>query len=219
MLPLPPSWFWILVATAFAWPVAREYRSLPKAIHFANQKLSLKKGGLVTLLPRRLTVVYGIFAIFFLSVGLLLSLDSLLFGPEPDQVDFSDSAFPFKINAASFTEDDYSVEVPLDSSHYAAPEQDFERIENATLGFQKVYVVNLPERTDKRDALSLIGALTNVKLDWVKAIRGSDVPDKALPLGVHRNGWRDGGIGSWRSQMNVIRTQVSPLVSQFRPYY
>lgn len=81
-----------------------------------------------------------------------------------------------------------------------------EAIHNETLGFQKIFVVNLPERTDKRDALSLVSALTNIKLTWTSAIRGTSVPDKALPLGVDREGWRDGGIGSWRSQMNIIRT-------------
>lgn len=79
-------------------------------------------------------------------------------------------------------------------------------IQNATLGFEKIFVVNLPERADKRDALSLVSALTDIKLTWTSALRGTSVPDKALPLGVDRKGWMDGGIGSWRSQMNVIRT-------------
>lgn len=79
-------------------------------------------------------------------------------------------------------------------------------IRNETLGFQKIFVVNLPERTDKRDALSLVSTLTDIKLTWTAALRGTSVPDKALPLGVDRAGWRDGGIGSWRSQMNIIRT-------------
>lgn len=79
-------------------------------------------------------------------------------------------------------------------------------IGNETLGFEKVFVINLPERADKRDALSLTSVLTNIKLTWTSAIRGTAVADKALPLGVDRTGWQDGGIGSWRSQMNVIRT-------------
>lgn len=81
-------------------------------------------------------------------------------------------------------------------------------VHNETLGFQKIFVVNLPERTDKRDALSLVSTLTGIKLTFVNAIRGTHVPDKALPLGIDRAGWRDGGIGSWRSQMNVIRSYV-----------
>lgn len=79
-------------------------------------------------------------------------------------------------------------------------------VRNATLGFEKIFVVNLPERTDKRDALTLVSTLTDIQLTWTSALRGTNVPDKALPLGVDRKGWRDGGIGSWRSQMNVIRT-------------
>lgn len=79
-------------------------------------------------------------------------------------------------------------------------------VKNKTLGFEKIFVINLPERTDKRDAMSLTAALTDLELTWTRAMRGTSIPDKALPLGVDREGWRDGGIGSWRSQMNVIRT-------------
>lgn len=97
-----------------------------------------------------------------------------------------------------------SNEQAREAAHVAA-------IHNATLGFETVFVVNLPERADKRDALSLVSALTDIKLTWTNALRGTSVPDKALPLGVDRQGWRDGGIGSWRSQMNVIRTSVPKL--------
>lgn len=97
--------------------------------------------------------------------------------------------------------------IPIESLQQDTSDEIFhEAIHNETLGFQKVFVVNLPERTDKRDAMSLISALTNIKLTWTNALRGATVPDKALPLGVDRATWRDGGIGSWRSQMNIIRT-------------
>lgn len=91
-----------------------------------------------------------------------------------------------------------SDEEAREAAHVAA-------IHNETLGFEKIFVINLPERADKRDALSLVSALTDIKLTWTSALRGTSVPDKALPLGVDRKGWRDGGIGSWRSQINVIR--------------
>lgn len=100
---------------------------------------------------------------------------------------------------SSSTSSSLSDEEAREAAHVAA-------IHNATLGFEKIFVVNLPERTDKRDALSLVSALTDIKLTWTSALRGTSVPDKALPLGVDRKGWRDGGIGSWRSQMNAIRT-------------
>ncbi|KAK8075774.1 glycosyltransferase family 25 protein [Apiospora hydei] len=102
---------------------------------------------------------------------------------------------------------------PGRAGDHEAQEADIARIQNATLGFEKVFVINLPDRTDKRDALSLVAALTGIQLDWVRALRGADVPDKALPLGVDRQGWRDGGIGSWRSQMNAIRTMVEENIS------
>lgn len=104
-----------------------------------------------------------------------------------------------------------SDEEAREAAHMAA-------VHNATLGFEKIFVVNLPERADKRDALSLVSALTDIKLTWTSALRGTSVPNKALPLGVDRKGWRDGGIGSWRSQMNVIRTSVPKLSFAPRPF-
>lgn len=101
---------------------------------------------------------------------------------------------------------DHGQEAPLTDEPDISDEAFAKIIHNETLGFEKVFVINLPERTDKRDAMSLTAALTEIKLTWTSALRGTSVPDKALPLGVDRAGWRDGGIGSWRSQMNVIRT-------------
>lgn len=101
---------------------------------------------------------------------------------------------------------DHGQEPPPQSQPDTSDEAFTETIYNETLGFEKIFVVNLPERTDKRDAMSLTAALTDIKLTWSSAMRGTSVPDKALPLGIDRATWRDGGIGSWRSQMNVIRT-------------
>lgn len=112
-----------------------------------------------------------------------------------------------RADSASIPSEDEQPGVGARSTHQDTPDEIFHRaINNETLGFHKIFVVNLPERTDKRDALSLVGALTDIKLTWTSAIRGTSVPDKALPLGVDRAGWRDGGIGSWRSQINIIRT-------------
>ncbi|KAL8757559.1 MAG: hypothetical protein Q9199_002130 [Rusavskia elegans] len=45
-------------------------------------------------------------------------------------------------------------------------------ISNATLGFEKILVVNLPERTDRRDTLTLTAAIGNILLDFLPAVRG-----------------------------------------------
>ena len=42
--------------------------------------------------------------------------------------------------------------------------------------------IGLPERTDKRDALSLMSALTGFTLTWVDGVLGTTIPDKALPF-------------------------------------
>lgn len=122
---------------------------------------------------------------------------------EVAQLSKAKQAFSFSIQSSSISSDK-----PTRASAQTGSELEIhgDPIHNETLGFQKVFVINLPERTDKRDALSLASVLTNIKLTWTSAIRGSIVPDKALPLGVDRKTWKDGGIGSWRSQMNVIRT-------------
>ncbi|KAI9830031.1 MAG: hypothetical protein M1819_005861 [Sarea resinae] len=88
-----------------------------------------------------------------------------------------------------------------------------ETINNATLGFGKILVVNLPERTDHRDALTLISGLTNIHLDWIDGIWGKDIPDKALPLGANRELMGNGNLGSWRAHMNAIQAVVSQNLS------
>ncbi|KAI0125494.1 glycosyltransferase family 25 protein [Xylariales sp. AK1849] len=79
---------------------------------------------------------------------------------------------------------------------------------NQTLGFDKVFVLSLPERSDKRDALSLMSALTGFSLSWIDAVRGSDVVDKALPFGWDREHLRDSNLGSWRAHVNAMRKIV-----------
>jgi len=52
------------------------------------------------------------------------------------------------------------------------------------LGFEKIFAIGLPERSDKRDALALTSSLTGFKIDWVDGVKGESVPDKALPFGA-----------------------------------
>lgn len=79
------------------------------------------------------------------------------------------------------------------------------RTSNGTLGFEKVFAVGLKERSDKRDALTLISSLTGFKIDWINGIRGEEVVDKALPFGVDRVQLWENNVGSWRGHMNAVR--------------
>lgn len=47
--------------------------------------------------------------------------------------------------------------------------------------FESVMAVGLPERSDKRDALSLMAAMTGFKLTWVDGVLGSSIAEKAIP--------------------------------------
>lgn len=85
------------------------------------------------------------------------------------------------------------------------PSQGSSAIHNSTLGFQKVFAIGLPERSDKRDALTLISSLTGFKIDWVDGIRGETVVDKAVPYGVDRVKLWESNLGSWRGHMNAVR--------------
>lgn len=83
--------------------------------------------------------------------------------------------------------------------------EDFADIANETLGFEKVFVVGLKERSDKRDALALSSALTGFKLEWVDGVRGETIPNKAVPAGVDRKALWETNLGSWRGHMNAVR--------------
>ncbi|KAK0113804.1 hypothetical protein ONS95_014053 [Cadophora gregata] len=84
---------------------------------------------------------------------------------------------------------------------------------NETLGFERVFAVGLSERSDKRDALTLISSLTGFKIQWIEGVRGESVADKALPFGVDRVKLWENNLGSWRGHMNAVRTVVEQGIS------
>lgn len=95
----------------------------------------------------------------------------------------------------------------LGGTGYHAPLNVYEDILNSSLGFQRLYVINLPERTDHRDALTLVGAATNLNFTFIDGLHGETILDKALPPGREEPAsmkYR----GSWRAHMNTIRSIV-----------
>lgn len=47
--------------------------------------------------------------------------------------------------------------------------------------FEKVFVVSLPERSDKQDAMRLTASLTGFDFEILDGIKGVSLPPKALP--------------------------------------
>ncbi|KAL2198260.1 glycosyltransferase family 25 protein [Corynascus similis CBS 632.67] len=85
---------------------------------------------------------------------------------------------------------------------------------NSTLGFQHIFAINLPARTDRRDALALAAALTGLDITWTSGVSGQDVHDRVLPgdPSVSRQ-LSFGKRGSWRAHMNVLQRIVDENIT------
>ena len=71
--------------------------------------------------------------------------------------------------------------------------------------FQKIFVVNTPWRTDRKDAMTLAASCSMLKLDWIVGVAGDTIQEKAYPPGDHRR-MSHGNLGSWRAHMNAMRS-------------
>ncbi|TVY89063.1 hypothetical protein LAWI1_G006225 [Lachnellula willkommii] len=67
------------------------------------------------------------------------------------------------------------------SSKAKKGDEEVERAANRTLGFGKVLVIGLKERSDKRDAMVLSSSITGFDVEFMDAMKGEDVSDKAQP--------------------------------------
>ena len=47
--------------------------------------------------------------------------------------------------------------------------------------FQKIYILSMPERTDKQDSIAMGASFSGFTFEWLKGVKGSEIPDKALP--------------------------------------
>ncbi|OTA60325.1 glycosyltransferase family 25 protein [Hypoxylon sp. EC38] len=81
-------------------------------------------------------------------------------------------------------------------------------IYNTTLGFEKIFVIGLPSRTDRRDGMVLQAALSNMEIEFIDGVLGKDVPDKALPSTQELKRLEDPVVGAWRGHMNAIQEVV-----------
>lgn len=91
----------------------------------------------------------------------------------------------------------------------------FEAIENTTLGFQKVFMINMPARSDKLDAFSLAAHFTRFSFQTIPGVDGTKVARKAVPAawpgleGPDATPSAAGALGCWRAHLNFVRQMVS----------
>lgn len=69
----------------------------------------------------------------------------------------------------------------LDPRWPEIPAKGHNDVQNETLGFQEVFVISLPSRTDKKDTFALQAALSSIKYTEIDGVDGQTVPIKALP--------------------------------------
>ncbi|KAL3418812.1 Procollagen galactosyltransferase 1 [Phlyctema vagabunda] len=90
---------------------------------------------------------------------------------------------------------------------------DTDRVANATLGFEKIMVIGLKERSDKRDAIALQSSLTGFQVDWIDGVKGEEVVEKAVPKGMDKKIFPAANLGSWRGHMNAVASVIERNLS------
>lgn len=85
--------------------------------------------------------------------------------------------------------------------------------------FEKIFVINAPWRTDRKDSMSLAASYSGMNLDWIDGVDAEQIVEKAYPPGNHRF-MPHGNLGSWRAHMNAVREYVlqSPYAIFVRKY-
>ena len=91
---------------------------------------------------------------------------------------------------------------------------------NRTLGFQKIYVLNVPKRVDRRDMMSLMALASNVEIEYVTGVDSEAISSLRLPPIQLIDGLRNmnfqfspGQLGCYRSNLNIMRKIVDEKVT------
>lgn len=79
---------------------------------------------------------------------------------------------------------------------------------NSTLGFQKVYAINMKRRADKRAEAAILGHLYNVDIDFAPGVVGTDVVKLEDPKDRRQN-----EIGAHRAHTDLWTRIVSEKIS------
>ncbi|KAL8766536.1 MAG: hypothetical protein Q9194_006238 [Teloschistes cf. exilis] len=120
------------------------------------------------------------------------------------------------INPTSSTDSAASEQPTVALPRGRAPAGSSSDAKNDTLGFERVFVINLPERYDKLDAFSLAASLTGFKHDVVEGIKGATVVNKTLPslenLPLTERA-RNNIVGCWRAHLNFAQKIVRDRIS------
>ncbi|KAJ8098166.1 hypothetical protein POJ06DRAFT_258710 [Lipomyces tetrasporus] len=77
------------------------------------------------------------------------------------------------------------------------------RAHNETLGFGGIAYLSMPYRTDRQDAMELLGSVYGLNLTYIPGVDGAAIVDKAKPL--HHYWLRAPELGCWRAHVDAWR--------------
>ncbi|KAG0651906.1 hydroxylysine galactosyltransferase 1 [Hyphodiscus hymeniophilus] len=106
---------------------------------------------------------------------------------------------------------DHSLYSPVVESHAVKPDVTND-VYNKTLGFEKIFVISLPERSDRRDSIILSAALSNIDIEIRDAVRGENVPEQIIP-NENAGRFMKAEVGCWRSHMNIMQEVIQRNLS------
>ena len=121
----------------------------------------------------------------------------------------SDRLFPSSIASSSSSP---SPSTTSNLGHVLSPNS-VQAIRNNTLGFGDVYIIHMPDRTDKLDSIRLITSITNISYKIIPGVDGLAMPHVAWP-GFYKEGGKAAGItGCWRAHMNAAAAIIDNNLS------
>ncbi|KAH0255112.1 glycosyltransferase family 34 protein, partial [Aureobasidium melanogenum] len=114
--------------------------------------------------------------------------------------------FLLVLHGSSSKRQDSSLEFPYFSATTRSKPSgvDYHDVYNETLG--KIFLVSLPERTDRRDSFAVQARLSNISFTVIDGIDGSTVSNKALPYTMDLTPPQ---VGCWRAHMNIMQDMVA----------
>lgn len=101
----------------------------------------------------------------------------------------------------------------LSNSARRLPDSSLADLKNSSLGFEKVFVLNMPSRTDKLDAMILAASVTGFEFDVLEGVQGDSISKKALSGKWENRPGIEGVVGCWRGHMNFAKEIVSRRLS------
>lgn len=76
--------------------------------------------------------------------------------------------------------------------------------DECSVQFEKILVVSLPSRTDRRDNMMLQASVSNMAIEFIDGVDGEQMPKKAVPMDDSEEYLGPANLGSWRAHMNAV---------------